>query len=185
MLEIFRTLCIEPSARKVQSCLDLCSRSTGRFVQLSSQWCLYQERGMLIFGKPLSQETFEYLVEVGKEYSFSQFRFGSKEIGAIPNVSSHPGTIEYIDADTVGTRLVLRTWKRGDWFKPLGMDQRKKVSDFFTNEKISLMRKRMVPILESEGSIVWVCGLRLDQRFRITPATKHVVKLEYSPLFPQ
>lgn len=185
MLEILRTLGIEPSARKIQSCLDLCNRSTGRFVQLSSRWCLYRERGALIFGKPLSQEAFEYPVEVGKDYSFSQFRFGSKEIGAVPNVSGHPGTIEYIDADTVGSRLVLRTWRQGDWFKPLGMDQRKKLSDFFTNEKISLRKKRSVPILESEGSIVWVCGLRLDQRFRITPATKHIVKLEYSPFFLQ
>jgi len=63
--------------------------------------------------------------------------------------------------------------------------KRKKLSDFFTNEKVSLLTKQSTPILESDGSIVWVCGLRLDQRFRITPETRHVIKLEYSPLPPQ
>jgi len=185
MLEIFRNLGIEASTRKVRSCLDLCTRSAGRYVQLSSRWCLYRDRDMLVFGEPLEKKTFEVPVEVGKEYSFSRFRFGSEEIGIIPDVSDHAGTIEYIDADRLGSRLLLRAWKRGDWFQPLGMGRRKKLSDFFTNEKVSLLEKQSVPILESDGSIVWVCGLRLDQRFRITANTKHVVKLEYSLLSSQ
>ncbi len=185
ILEIFRLLDIEPSARKVRSCLDLCGRTTGHFVQLSARWCLFRDRNKLVFGRPLQKNEFAYKIEVGREYSFSQFRFGSERVGTIPNVTHHPGTVEYIDADTVSPRLVLRTWRKGDWFKPLGMNHRKKLSDFFANEKVSRQKKLTVPILESEGSIVWVCGLRLDQRFRITPSTKHAIKLEYSPLLSQ
>jgi tRNA(Ile)-lysidine synthase len=185
MLEIFRSLGIEPSARKVQSCLDLCKRSSGRFLQLASQWRLYRERDKLIFSAPPRDEGFEYRIEMGKEYSFPQFRFGSTEINAVPEYFEDSGAVEYIDADKVGSSFILRNWKRGDWFLPLGMESKKKLSDFFTNEKVPLLAKRSTPILESEGSIVWVCGLRLDQRFRITPTTKHVVKLEYSLSIPQ
>src|SRR3990172_4424380 len=185
LLEIFRDLGIEPSSRKVMACLDLPNRSAGRFLQLASGWCLYRERDKLVFAEPLERETFEYAVEVGKEYSFSRFRFGSKEIGAVLPFTDHPGTIEYVDADKIGSYVILRTWKQGDWFLPLGMEKKKKLSDFFTNEKVSLLTKQSTPILESDGSIVWVCGLRLDPRFRITPQTKDVIKLEYSPLPPQ
>lgn len=181
MLEIFRSLGIEPSSRKVQSCLDLCGRSSGRFLQLAARWRLYRERDRLVFSEPPDAEGFEYRIEMGKEYSFPQFRFGSTEVSTVPGNLGQSVRTEYIDADKLGSTLVLRNWRQGDWFLPLGMDKKKKLSDFFTNEKVSSLTKQSTPILESEGSVVWVCGLRLDQRFRITPATRHVVRLDYSP----
>ena len=185
MLEIFRNLEIEPSARKVQSCLDLCTRPSGRSLQLAARWRLYRERERLVFAEPRPKEEFEYRIEMGKEYSFARFKFGSTEVAGVPDYRDHLGSTEYIDADKVGNTLVLRNWKQGDWFLPLGMENKKKLSDFFTNEKVPFLTKQSTPILESEGSVVWVCGLRLDQRFRITLATRHVVQLSYSPTFPQ
>jgi tRNA(Ile)-lysidine synthase len=88
--------------------------------------------------------------------------------------------VEFVDAAKLGDRLVLRSWRNGDWFIPLGMKTKKKVSDFFVDEKIPLVQKRDIPILESDGSVVWICGLRLDDRFRITPETKSVVRLEFN-----
>jgi tRNA(Ile)-lysidine synthase len=61
------------------------------------------------------------------------------------------------------------------------MKTKKKVSDFFVDEKIPLVQKRSVPILESDGTVVWICGRRLDNRFKITRDTKSVVRLEFNP----
>jgi tRNA(Ile)-lysidine synthase len=63
------------------------------------------------------------------------------------------------------------------------MSGRKKISDFFVDEKIPLHEKRRIPILlTAGGEVIWVCGMRLDDRFKITPSTRRVLKLEYSSL---
>ena len=62
---------------------------------------------------------------------------------------------------------------------PLGMISKKKISDYFVDEKISLLQKRRIPILESNGDIVWICGKRLDERFKVTDRTRSVVRLEF------
>jgi len=68
----------------------------------------------------------------------------------------------------------------GDWFIPLGMDSRKKLSDFFIDRKIAVPDKKKIPILASGDSVVWICGLRLDARFRVTPSTVRLLKLSYT-----
>ena len=61
------------------------------------------------------------------------------------------------------------------------MNGRKKISDFFVDEKIPLHEKHRIPILlTAGGDVIWVCGMRLDDRFKITPATRRVLKLEFS-----
>jgi len=76
--------------------------------------------------------------------------------------------VEYADGDLLGTELFVRSWHDGDWFIPFGMAKKKKLSDFFIDEKIPLLEKLSIPILESRGQIVWILGMRLDHRFRVT-----------------
>ncbi|MEX2088292.1 MAG: tRNA lysidine(34) synthetase TilS, partial [Bacteroidota bacterium] len=104
--------------------------------------------------------------------------------GPPPEAMTGGKEVELVDAARLGTRLRLRTWRNGDWFMPLGMKTRKKLSDFFTDEKVPRFEKGHIPILESDDAIVWVCGRRLDERFKVTPSTRFVVRLEYSPTIP-
>ena len=79
------------------------------------------------------------------------------------------------------SELVLRSWSDGDSFVPLGMKTKKKISDFFVDAKIPIYEKHQIPILETkDGQVVWVCGQRIDDRFKITNETKHVMKLEFT-----
>ncbi len=180
ILEAFRTLGIEPSSRKIHSCLDLATRPIGRYLHLASAWCVYHDRGALVFAEPLQTNGFFHDIQSGKEYSFQGFSFASHILDSLPDISHHPATTEFVDAEKLGERLVLRNWRHGDWFIPLGMDRKKKLSDFFTNRKLSLLEKQATPILESDGSIVWVCGLRLDHRFKVTAETRSVIQLDFS-----
>ena len=86
--------------------------------------------------------------------------------------------IAMLDADTIEFPLILRRWAYGDYFKPIGMQGYKKLSDFFIDEKISNIGKENVWIIESANRIVWLAGLKPDDRFKITEKTKSVIKME-------
>ncbi len=85
--------------------------------------------------------------------------------------------IEFINGDRTKSKFILRTWQPGDRFIPLGMKGSKKVSDFLSEQKISTYNKKDQMILTNDNRIVWVIGLRLDNRFRITPQTKKIYEL--------
>ncbi len=80
-----------------------------------------------------------------------------------------------LDADTLAFPLRWRKWKPGDYFYPLGMTHRKKISDFLIDKKISVGEKDSVTVLESAGEIVWVAGHRIDNRYKLTSVTKRTL----------
>jgi tRNA(Ile)-lysidine synthase len=83
-----------------------------------------------------------------------------------------------IDRDKVQFPLLIRKWQRGDYFKPLGMNGFKKISDFFIDSKLSLPEKENVWIVANGEQVVWIIGHRLDDRYKITPLTQNILKLE-------
>lgn len=89
--------------------------------------------------------------------------------------------IMYADAEKLRFPLTVRSWKNGDSFHPLGMKGRKKISDLFTDEKLSIPEKKRVPVFVSDNRVAWVCGFRMDENFRITADTRSVVKIVYAP----
>jgi len=82
-----------------------------------------------------------------------------------------------LDYDKLQFPLVLRSWRAGERFCPLGMSQQKKISDFLNDQKIPLNLKNKVWVLCSGDHIAWVVGLRVDNRFRITDRTRKVYQL--------
>lgn len=106
-----------------------------------------------------------------------------------------PSNIALIDADLVwayrsmpvgvmpgsinltNSQFQIRKWQAGDRFKPLGMKGWKKLSDFFIDEKISILEKEQTWVLIYKNEIVWVMGMRLDNRFKITESTQKVLKI--------
>lgn len=81
----------------------------------------------------------------------------------------------HIDADKLKFPLIIRRWRDGDSFMPFGMKNRKKLSDFFIDEKFSRFEKDNCWLLTSENEIVWIIGHRIDNRFRINEKTKDII----------
>ncbi len=96
----------------------------------------------------------------------------------VPESIDKRNTLLYADAGKLTFPLKLRKWQSGDWFIPFGMKGKKKLSDFFTNQKLSLKEKEETWLLLSGEDVVWVVGYRSDNRFKITPATERVLQIE-------
>ena len=149
---------------------------------LSGTHALTVDRSVLIVQTLRSAEEPE--IEIGEEVAAIQNpvnltfrRIGNDGSYAIPRET----TIASLDRDTITYPLKIRRWKKGDYFLPLGMEGRKKLSDFFAGEKIPLPDKKRVWILESAGNILWVIGLRIDHRYRVTSATRNILQITYRP----
>jgi tRNA(Ile)-lysidine synthase len=89
----------------------------------------------------------------------------------------------WLDASLVKFPLTWRLWREGDHFFPLGMNHRKKISDFLIDNKLSLPDKDHITVLESDGEIVWVVGYRIDNRFKVTERTSQALKLTLDTYF--
>lgn len=86
--------------------------------------------------------------------------------------------IAMFDFDKLKFPLLIRKWKEGDYFFPLGMNNKKKISDFFTDKKFSLIDKENTWLLTSNNQIIWVISHRIDNRFKITENTQKIIIFE-------
>jgi len=87
----------------------------------------------------------------------------------------YDSSIACLDFDKLNFPLKIRKWEPGDSFYPLGMKQKKKLSDYFIDNKYSMLDKENILILESEGKIIWIIGDRIDNRFKISKTTKNAL----------
>jgi tRNA(Ile)-lysidine synthase len=90
---------------------------------------------------------------------------------------------EFFDADKIGNKIVLRHWCPGDRFQPIGLESAAKLQDLFVNAKISAVRRReLVLAATADGEIFWVEGLRIGERFKLTPQTARKLVWKWSNL---
>ncbi len=166
---------------QVQQLLQLTTAPAGKFIE-NERYRVVKDREFLIITSSSSEDTDFHLVPripSTIEVSDGRFRF-SRSTNL--TISSNPD-IACLDADSVELPLVLRRWRTGDYFYPLGMGmKKKKLSRFFIDQKIALPAKERLWILTSGKKIVWISGLRLDERFKVTDKTRKVLKVEWLPV---
>src|SRR5690606_36235215 len=95
-----------------------------------------------------------------------------------PSTIPKGGDLAFLDLDKLSFPLGVRTWQQGDYFFPLGMRRKKKLSDFMIDEKIPLNLKERVFLLTSGKDIVWVIGHRIDDRYKISDETTRIFSAE-------
>lgn len=103
--------------------------------------------------------------------------FADKEIAWDYAADRGSGGAEYFDADRVGASICLRHWQPGDRFHAIGARASAKVQDLFTNLKIARAeRHRRVVAATAGGELFWVEGLRIGERFKVTPSTRRILE---------
>jgi tRNA(Ile)-lysidine synthase len=90
--------------------------------------------------------------------------------------------VAVFDADRFIFPLIIRPRKKGDFFYPYGFGKKKKIQDFFVDEKVPRDERDAIPLVVSGEDIVWVVGYRGDERFKVTDETKKVLTLEVKKL---
>lgn len=97
----------------------------------------------------------------------------------IDNITDYsvPHDVALIDESKLRYPLRLRRWREGDWFIPFGMTGRKKVSDYLIDRKVSVIEKNRQFVLVSGDDIVWLVGMRIDDRYRIENSTENILRI--------
>ncbi len=165
------------AAAQTNEVLKLSTAANGSSVK-SSTHQIFKNRGWLIIA-PLSSDDAQFIL-IEKE-GIVNFQHGSIDLSVVPNSSkqSVEPNVEWLNADIIQFPLLLRKWKIGDYFYPLGMTKKKKIAKFLIDAKLSKTEKDAVWVLEMNQKIICVIGQRIDNRFKLSENTQHRLKINY------
>jgi tRNA(Ile)-lysidine synthase len=172
--EIIKTYQFSPA--QVSEVIGLLTSETGRYVQSVSHRII-RNRNWLIIAPVRSEEAQLIVIDGPGKVKFPN---GSILLESSPaagyTLSTDPQVVA-LDAKHIDFPFILRPWKKGDYFYPLGMQKKKKVARFLIDQKFSATAKEKVWVLEMNKKIIWVVGMRIDDRFKIMPSTKNLLTI--------
>jgi tRNA(Ile)-lysidine synthase len=156
--------------------LKLAEAESGKYIAADRYRIIRHRRWFIIAPKTVTAQMF--VIEKGDSLlHFDEWQLSVKRVnqqGVLLNTSP---AVAQLDAHEIEYPLLLRKWKAGDYFYPLGMKKKKKLARFFIDQKLSKTEKEKVWVLESHKRIVWVVGHRIDDRFQLTAKTTEVLLL--------
>lgn len=168
------------SPKQVEEAIAIIDAESGK--QLTNEkFRLVKSRDFLII-TPLPDEKYEkafIIIKDAKQQITTQnfkLKFQIKKYKGVQNKDI--AWYAQLDAQKVLFPLTLRLWKKGDYFYPLGMEKKKKISDFLVNEKISLPEKEQTYVLLSDEKVICILGKRIDNRFKTNDNTKKVLEIK-------
>jgi len=149
-------------------------RSESGQVFESGVYHLLKNRDQLILETKPGFEDNSFTINATQTMMSSPILLSFEKIAASDYELCSDKDIAAFDLDRLEFPLTLRKWRKGDRFHPLGLKHSKKLSDFFIDEKVDRFTKDKTWLLCSGSDIIWVTGLRIDNRFRLTDNTKTV-----------
>ncbi|MFA3782637.1 tRNA lysidine(34) synthetase TilS [Melioribacteraceae bacterium 4301-Me] len=168
---------IEFSYKVHVALISLIEKQTGKKINLSNNYIALRERDKILIYKNQEKDKQQQILKIGQSVNFNGKEIHLEETKNFNGDFSSNGKVEFISGDKIEENFVLRCWKAGDKFIPLGMKNLKKVSDFLNEQKIPAKEKKTWPVLVNRNNIVWVVGLRIDDRYKIDSKTKKIIKL--------
>ena len=145
---------------------------------LSKQYVLHKDRNHLVLTtREQVVDSRVYCIDAKQQSCTIPIKLNFTKVA---QVGEHEPHSLYVDAAKLTYPLKVRAWRLDDVFHPFGMKGKKKLTKFFKDEKLSLLSKNSVWVLESGDAIVWVIGLRPDDRYKVTSATNKVLKIQWN-----
>lgn len=167
------------TAHQTGEVIGLLTSDTGKYIPSASHRII-KNRNWLIISPNQTSEAINILVEeTSKKIKFQPGTISFDMIN-VDKFSGHIQTANHIaqlDAGEIKFPLLLRKWKTGDYFYPLGMNRKKKLSRFFIDQKLSITQKENTWVLEMDKKIIWVVGMRIDNRFKVINSTKNILQV--------
>lgn len=154
------------------------SHTSGKMVE-SAMYRIYVDRGTwMLSQRQQPARPFTYTIEQARTYI--NLPACSLQMRTLPRQQYcllADKQVATLDLAKLQFPLTIRSWQPGDFFYPLGMQKRKKLSDFLIDCKVPVLTKEKVMVLVSGHDIVWVIGYRIDDRFKVTGATAQVYEI--------
>lgn len=163
--------------KQVEELVKLADSYSGKYIKSPvSQYRIIKHRHWFIISPVQSVASTAIVIEEkDKQVIFEQ---GILQVETTSDIKPETSNfIASIDFNKITFPLLLRKWKTGDYFYPLGMSKKKKISRFFIDQKLSKTEKENAWVIESDKRIIWVVGHRIDERVKIVPSTKKSLKL--------
>lgn len=154
----------------------LLEAQSGKMVY-APEYRLLKDRDQLILTKLNDLDPVE--IYIPKGLNQIDFPLGNLIIKKTNEFQNNNDNCIYVDSDLLNFPLILRKWQKGDFFYPIGMKGKKKLSKYFKDEKLSLLQKETVWLLVSGNDIVWIMGRRADDRFKVQDGTQNMLKIEF------
>jgi tRNA(Ile)-lysidine synthase len=165
------------SAAQTVDVIKLLDAGNSSFIQ-SATHRIIKNRKWLIIAELQHKNSQHILIEQGeKEVVLEKGILQLDMIQSTGETSEADRFTAFVDADSIQFPLLLRKWKQGDYFYPLGMQKKKKLSRFMIDQKLSATDKENTWVIESNKKIIWVIGYRIDDRFKLMPQTKNILKI--------
>lgn len=164
---------------QVDAIQHLIEAPTGKFINSDTHRVLKNREWLLI--NAIDSDTPQILIV---DHPDSEFELNGRRftVSILENLQ-HPDSSQHqawLDFEKIAFPLVIRPFKTGDYFYPLGMRKKKKISRFLTDLKLSRHEKEKQWVVESDRKIIWVLGQRIDDRFKVTDKTKSVLLLNWA-----
>jgi len=170
------------TAHQTEDVIHLLKSESGRYVTSSTHKIIRKRRWLII--APIDNQIAAHILieENDKEIPFDLGKLMIKKVSFEKEKIEASPLVAMLDLQNVSFPLMLRKWKQGDYFYPLGMQKKKKLSKFFIDQKMSMTEKENSWVIESNKRIIWIVGKRIDDRFKIKETTKEVLLLEINML---
>ncbi len=155
---------------------DLLTAQSGKMVYSGTHRLIKDRKKLLLTEKKKNDpENNHYLIEEGE--SFVMLPTGILHLSEVSAIEEKFRNCIYVPKHKLKFPLEIRKWKKGDFFYPFGMKGKKKLSDYFKDEKFSIPDKENTWLLISGEEIVWVMNHRADDRFAVKKADKKILKI--------
>ncbi len=141
---------------------------TGAYFTLSKDMTVLNDRDYIYFSHNKDAQNIELELSEAQGVSIGRNKILIKPVTDRQIKFSTDPRIEYICGDCIRFPLIVRYWREGDFFYPLGMSGKQKLSDFFINQKLNRYQKMDIPVLTNGNDIVWIAGFQIDNRYKIT-----------------
>ncbi|MFT3844484.1 MAG: tRNA lysidine(34) synthetase TilS [Lacibacter sp.] len=165
------------TAAQTNDVVDLLDAENSKYVQSATHRIIKNRSWLIIAPLQNEESSFVLIEENDHQVSMASFQL-QLSIANKPDAEIYTAnTIALLDASTIAFPLLLRKWKTGDYFYPLGMKKKKKLARFFIDQKLSRTEKENVWVLESNKKIIWVVGHRIDDRAKVLPTTKSILTI--------
>ncbi|SDB42733.1 tRNA(Ile)-lysidine synthase [Flavobacteriaceae bacterium MAR_2010_188] len=156
---------------------DLLEAQSGKIIY-SEKYRLLKDRKYIILSEKKSSDNVQDFV-ISEDLNEVNFGNATLIFSIADSINEPSQNSLHADFDTLNFPLKLRRWQEGDYFYPLGLGGKKKLSKFFKDEKFSKIEKEESWLMTSQGNIVWVLGHRMDERFKVTSKTKQILKADF------